>query len=120
MSNTPEIIPFGKRSVRLVTMNGVTKFSATDICNILGYPKANKILGRYCDSTPEYIQMRTAGGPQYVRVIDIEDIFDILEHCRSRNAKQFRKWIEETVIPYLMLRMRPVVDPIVIISLGTY
>jgi len=120
MSNTPEIIPFGKRSVRLVTMNGVAKFAATDICNILGYSKPNKILGRTCNSTPEYIRLDTPGGVQNVRMIDIEDIFDILEHCRSRNAKQFRKWIEETVIPYLMLRMRPVAEPIVIISLGTY
>ena len=120
MSSTPALISCRPRTIRSVTMNGVTKFAAIDICNILGYPKANKILGRYCNSTPEYIRMRTAGGPQYVRVIDIEDIFDILEHCRSRNAKQFRKWIEETVIPYLMLRMRPVAEPIVIISLGTY
>ena len=35
MSNTPEIIPFGKRPVRLVTINGVAKFAAKDICNIL-------------------------------------------------------------------------------------
>ena len=120
MSNTPEIIPFGKRPVRLVTINGVAKFAAKDICNILGCFKPNKILGHYCDSTPEYILLDTPGGAQNVRVIDLEDIFDILEHCRSRNAKQFRKWIKETVIPYLMLRMRLVAEPVVIISLGAY
>ena len=94
MSNTPEIIPFGKRSVRLVTMNGVTKFSATDICNILGYTKANKILGRYCNSTPAYIRMRTAGGPQYVRVIERADIEAILNHSKRPAAPALRQWLD--------------------------
>ena len=94
MSNTPEIIPFGKRSVRLVTMNGVTKFSATDICNILGYTNAHKILGRYCDSTPEYIRMRTAGGPQYVRVIERADIEAILNHSKRPAAPALRQWLD--------------------------
>ena len=99
MSNTPEIIPFGKRSVRLVTMNGVTKFSATDICNILGYPKANKILGRYCNSTPEYIRLNTPGGTQNVRMIEQADIEVILRHSRRPAVPALRRWLHERTAP---------------------
>ena len=99
MSNTPEIIPFGKRSVRLVTMNGVTKFSATDICNILGYTNAHKILGRYCDSTPEYIRLDTPGGVQNVRVIAQADIEAILSHSKRPAVPALRRWLHERTAP---------------------
>ena len=94
MRNAPALIHHDPRIVRSVTMNGVTKFAAIDICNILGYPKANKILGRYCNSTPEYIRMRTAGGPQYVRVIERADIEAILNHSKRPAAPALRQWLD--------------------------
>lgn len=95
MSNYPVLIPYGKRSIRTVTLNGVIKFSATDICNILGYIKANKILGRYCDSTPEYIRMHTPGGVQSLRMIEKSDIESILSHSKRRTVPRVRKWLSE-------------------------
>jgi hypothetical protein len=47
MSNTPANLSYGKRTVRMIVMNGIPKFSATDICNILGYVNPNKTLGRF-------------------------------------------------------------------------
>ena len=46
MSNIPAALAYGKRTIRMVVMNGVPKFSATDICNILGYVNPNT-LARY-------------------------------------------------------------------------
>ena len=94
MSSTPALISCRPRTIRSVTMNGVTKFAAIDICNILGYPKANKILGRYCNGTPAYIRMRTAGGPQYVRVIERADIEAILNHSRRPAVPALRQWLD--------------------------
>ena len=59
MSNIPAALAYGKRTIRMVVMNGIPKFSATDICNILGYVNPNKTLGRFCESSPEYIKMQT-------------------------------------------------------------
>jgi len=99
MSNTPANLAYGKRTVRAVIMNGVPKFSATDICNILGYVNPNKTLGRFCNSSPEYVKMDTAGGPQNVRMIGIGDIDAILSRSRHKKVGRLRKWLDEKVIP---------------------
>ena len=99
MSNTPANLSYGKRTVRMVVMNGVPKFSATDICNILGYVNPNKTLGRFCNSSPEYVRMDTAGGPQNVRMIGTEDIRAILSRSRHKAVRRLREWFETKVIP---------------------
>ncbi len=99
MSNTPANLAYGKRTVRMVVMNGVPKFSATDICNILGYVNPNKTLGRFCNSSPEYVRMDTAGGPQNVRMIGTEDIRAILSRSRHKAVRRLREWFETKVIP---------------------
>lgn len=99
MSNTPANLSYGKRTVRMVVMNGVPKFSATDICNILGYVNPNKTLGRFCNSSPEYVRMDTLGGPQNVRMIGTEDVRAILSRSRHKAVRRLREWFETKVIP---------------------
>lgn len=99
MSNSPVHIAFGKRTVRAVIINGLPKFSATDICNILGYVKPNKTLSRYCDSSPEYVKLDTAGGPQNVRMISLDDIHAILARSRRKEVGRLHKWLDEKVMP---------------------
>lgn len=99
MSNTPANLAYGKRTIRMVVMNGVPKFAATDICNILGYVNPNKTLGRFCNSSPEYVRMDTAGGPQNVRMIGTEDIRAILSRSRHKAVRRLREWFETKVIP---------------------
>jgi len=99
MSNKPESISYGKRLVRTVTINGIRKFSATDICNILGYNNPNKILGRYCNSTPEYVRLETKGGLQNCRMITAEDIRAILSRSRRKAVPRLRRWLDEVTAP---------------------
>jgi len=105
MSNSPENIPFGKRLVRTITINGIRKFSATDICNILGYNNPNKIIGRYCESTPEYFRLETIGGPQNCRMITEENIRDILARSRRKAVPKLRRWLDGLVTPRVTLVM---------------
>ena len=105
MSNIPHTIAFGRRQVRTVVMNGVRKFSATDICNILGYVNPNKILGRYCNSTPEYVRLATTGGPQNCRMIEAKDIRDILSHSRRKIVRRLRRWLDEVTAPSVTVLM---------------
>lgn len=99
MSNTPTNLAYGKRTVRMVVMNGVPKFSATDICDILGYVNPNKTLKHFCDSSPEYVRMDTAGGPQNVRMIGTEEIRAILSRSRRKAVRRLQEWFETKVIP---------------------
>ncbi len=98
MSTVPFTVNFGKRPIRTVIINGVQKFSATDICNILGYNNPNKIIGYYCNSTPEYMRLATKGGPQNLRMIDVADIRAILSHSRRKVAGRLRRWLDEIVV----------------------
>ena len=40
MCNTADCLFYGSRIVRMITINNVPKFAATDVCNILGYVNA--------------------------------------------------------------------------------
>ena len=93
MCNVPVLIPCGNHTVRTINLDGITLFVAKDICNILGSAKANKILGRYCDSRPGYMRMVTPGGLQYIRVIDQDDIEAILSHSQSPAVPLLRSWL---------------------------
>ena len=117
MRNIPDKLAYGKRSIRMVLLNGVPKFSATDICNILGYVNPNKTLGRFCNSEPEYIRLHTAGGPQNVRRIEIDDIRDILCRSRRKNVPRFRNWFENVAIPVLTQGHNPQARLLVLLTL---
>jgi prophage antirepressor-like protein len=93
MCNVPVLIPCGNHTVRTINLDGITLFVAKDICNILGSAKANKILGRYCESIPGYMRMMTPGGLQYIRVIDQDDIEAILSHSQSPAVPLLRRWL---------------------------
>lgn len=96
MSNYPETIYCGKNPVRTFTMNGITKFVARDICKLLGYPRADKMLAPFVRSAPEYIKAKTRGGTQAVRVIEREDLETVLSHSRqSFTGNTVRRWTKE-------------------------
>ena len=93
MSNYPETIYCGKIPVRTFTMNGITKFVARDVCRLLGYPRADKMLAPFVRSAPEYIKAKTKGGTQAVRVIEREDLETVLSHSCHRNVRKVRAWL---------------------------
>ena len=93
MANYPETLYYGKRPIRTITMNGVTKFVARDLCGILGYPRADKMLNPFVATAPEYICFKTTGGTQAVRVVEREDLETVLSRCRHRNAPKLLAWL---------------------------
>ena len=103
MSNVPANLVYGRRTIRAVIMNGIPKFSATDICNILGYVNPNKTLGRFCNSSPEYVRMDTPGGPQNFRMIGVDDLRSILNRSRRKSVPRLRSWLENELLPAVSL-----------------
>lgn len=118
MSNIPEYLPFGRQTVRMVTINGVPKFAAIDISDILGYGKSNKMLRRFCASMPEYIRLQTTGGPQYVRIIGVDDLQAILSRCRHKNVGRLQNWLENVILPAIKPRRNLLAELFVLISVG--
>ena len=95
MSNYPETIYCGKNPVRTFTMNGITKFVARDVCRLLGYPRADKMLAPFVRTAPEYIKTKTKGGTQSIRVIEREDLEKVLSRSRHRNVPKVRCWLQQ-------------------------
>jgi len=92
MSNKPETVFCGETPVRTFVMNGRTKYAARDLCGILGYSRADKMLATI-NSRPEYIDVITRGGTQRIRVVEDRDIEKVLRHCRRHNAEKLRSWL---------------------------
>lgn len=92
MPNKPETVFYGEIPVRTFTMNGRIKYAVRDLCGILGYSRADKMLATV-DSRPEYVDAITGGGTQKLRVAERSDIEKVLDRCRHRNAPKLRAWL---------------------------
>lgn len=92
MPNNPETVFYGETPIRTFAINGRTKYAARDLCGILGYSRADKMLAAV-NSRPEYIDAITRGGTQKLRVAERGDIEKVLDRCRHRNAPKLRAWL---------------------------
>ena len=92
MPNNPETVFYGETPIRTFTMNGRTKYAARDLCGILGYSRADKMLATV-NSRPEYIDAITRGGTQKIRVAERGDIEKVLDRGRHRIAPKLREWL---------------------------
>ena len=92
MPNKPETVFYGATPIRTFTMNGRIKYAARDLCGIIGYSRADKMLAAI-NSRPEYIDAITSGGTQKIRVAERGDIEKILARCHHRNAAKLREWL---------------------------
>ena len=98
MPNKPETVFYGETPVRTFAVNGRIKYAARDLCGILGYSRADKMLA-VVNSRPEYIDAITSGGTQKIRVTERGDIEKVLARCRHHNAAKFREWLRTGVKP---------------------
>ena len=98
MPNKPETVFYGATPIRTFTMNGRIKYAARDLCGIIGYSRADKMLATI-NSRPEYIDTITSGGTQKLRVAERRDIEKVLDRSRHRNAAKFRDWLRKGAKP---------------------
>ena len=96
MPNKPETVFYGATPIRTFAINGRIKYAARDLCGILGYSRADKMLAAV-NSRPEYIDAITSGGTQKIRVTERGDIEKVLARCRHHNAAKFREWLRTGV-----------------------
>ena len=96
MPNKPETVFYGETPVRTFAVNGRIKYAARDLCGIIGYSRADKMLAAV-NSRPEYIDAITNGGTQKIRVAERGDIEKVLARCRHRDAQKLREWLRTGV-----------------------
>lgn len=91
---------FESNEVRVhVDQAGELWWVATDVCHALGLTDASKTLERVPESHKGTKTIRTLGGAQQMLVVDEPGLYEIVFRSNKDEAKRFRAWVFEEVLP---------------------
>lgn len=96
-----QLFNFGNAEIRTVIVdNGEPLFVAKDIADALGYSDPMKAVNLHCEGGAlRFAPFNTSGGIQELRVISESDVYDLIFSSRLESAKEFRRWITQSVLP---------------------
>jgi len=98
-----DLIPFSFQShqLRVVERDGEPWFVASDVGTILDYSRPRDML-RLLDEDEKGAQIvRTPGGPQEMAIISESGLYHAIFLSRKPQAKAFRRWVTEEVLPQI-------------------
>lgn len=87
--------------VRVSIINGAPWFVLKDVCNILGVSNSRMVADRLDDDEKGVSQIDTLGGKQKVLVINESGLYHVVLRSDKPQAKPFRKWVTNEVLPTL-------------------
>ncbi|MFR9506140.1 MAG: Bro-N domain-containing protein [Rikenellaceae bacterium] len=85
--------------VRSVVANGKSWFVAKDVCSVLGLKDGDTSLRKFDDDEKGSHTMHTLGGDQKMTVINESGLYHLIILSRKPEAKAFRKWVTDEVLP---------------------
>lgn len=87
--------------VRVSVINGAPWFVLKDVCDILGVSNSRMVADRLDDDEKGVSQIDTLGGKQKVLVINESGLYHVVLRSDKPQAKPFRKWVTNEVLPTL-------------------
>ena len=103
---------FGK--VRVVEVNGEPMFVGKDVAEILGYTNPRKAIGDHVDDEDKGVtKCDTLGGVQDLTVINESGLYSLILSSKLPNAKQFKRWVTNEVLPSIRKHGMYAVDELV-------
>ena len=78
---------------------GRVVFAAYDVAALLGYKDPKEAIDRHCKMPSSYQKMKTAGGPQNIRVLHEPDLYRLIVGSHLPNASKFEQWVFSEVLP---------------------
>jgi prophage antirepressor-like protein len=100
--NDITLFSFENNNIRTISENGDVWFVGKDICDVLGYQRANDALAQHCRATVDYRSIPDAlGRPQKTRVINEPDLYRLVIKSTLPAAERFEAWVMEEVLPTL-------------------
>ena len=90
---------FKGSAVRPVSHAGGTWFVAADVCAVLEHTDPSAALLRLDKDEKGATTVRTLGGNQRMNVVTESGLYHLVLTSRKRQAKVFRRWVTETVLP---------------------
>jgi BRO family, N-terminal domain len=100
----PESVPaiefsFEGRSVRNVVKDGQAWFVAADVCAVLEHPNPRQVISRLDDDEKGVLNVDTLGGAQEMNVVNESGVYNLIFTSRKPQAKAFRRWVTDEVLP---------------------
>ena len=91
---------FNESNVRIFTINNSPYFSVLDVCNVLNISNSRDASSRL---DPDDVAITdiidSMGRPQKLTIINEGALYQLIFRSRTKNAKEFRKWVTHEVIP---------------------
>lgn len=94
-----QIFKYEDITVRTIEIDGETWWVLKDICEVLELGSPHKIADRLDDDEKGRTFIPTPGGLQEMAVINESGLYHIILRSNKPNAKPFRKWVTNEVLP---------------------
>lgn len=93
------IFDFDGKAVRMVWIEGVPWFVASDACKILGIANVGNALARLDQVDIRSADVQNARGQmRKTKVVSEPGLYDLISGSEKPAAKQFRRWIFEQTV----------------------
>lgn len=94
------VIPFKFNSapIRVVERDGIPMFIAKDVASLLGYSNVNDAIKRHCEGVVKH-DLPSSSGIQSFSLIPEFDVYALILRSKLPEAKKFRRWVCEEVLP---------------------
>ena len=109
MTSAIQLFNYEQRPVRTVVIDGKIWFVAKDVCDILGYSNVTDALNNHLDEDERNtlaIREGNRGNP-VVNIINQSGLFCLILRSNQPQAKKFRRWVTEIVLPQVITNGLP-------------
>src|SRR2546430_14730698 len=113
MSNAPQLFSYEGQDLRMVFIDGIPWWVASDACRILEIARVDSALRALDDDEKAAHTVSTPGGPQKMSCVNESGIYHLVFVSRKTEAKRFRRWITDEVLPGIRKTGSYSVSPIV-------
>jgi prophage antirepressor-like protein len=97
--NNLTVQKFQDHDIRNINREGNLWFVAKDICDVLEIQNSSDALTALDEDEKGVGEIYTLGGPQNMSIISESGLYTLLVRSNKTQAKPFRKWVTQVVLP---------------------
>lgn len=95
----PFTFPDTQQPVRIVAIDGVPWFVATDVCAVLQHSNSRAAVGRLPERMKGVTEVDTPGGRQRMQIVSEPGAYRLVMRSNLEAAERFQDWLAEDVVP---------------------
>ena len=107
MSSNIQLFNYGESPVRTIKIDGQVWWVAKDVCDVLGYVNSRDVLAKHLDDDERstvaiHDGTSLKGGNPNMNIINESGLYCLILRSNMPEAKKFRRWVTEIVLPQVM------------------